>query len=172
MIHFHGHCHVSKPSRATDQGFTLVEVIVAGSILLLVMTGIARISIQSITSGRHRMERDRIEAAIHDNIQLIQHADSKLTLESIPQQEQRTACLNPAQYLKEQLEKQGGSIAVSPPKLTGLKGDNPISRLIKLGEHPGITLVSYEFSAPEHSIEKERRVVELNPNFQTRCILE
>ena len=154
------------------QGFTLIEVMVAGGVLLLVMTGIARISIQSITSGRHRIERDKIESTIHDNIQLIQQADSRLTLEAIPKNQQRTACLNPALYLKEELEKEGGSIGVSPPKLTGVDGKNPITRTIKLGDQPGITLVIYEFSAPEYSIKKERRVVELNPNFQTRCILE
>ena len=63
-----------------NKGFTLVEVLVAGSILLMVMVGVSRVSVQSITSGRNRMERDRIEAAIHNNIQLIQQADAKLTL--------------------------------------------------------------------------------------------
>ena len=62
--------------RPISSGFTLVEVLIAGSILLMVMVGISRISVQSITSGRNRMERDRIEAAIHNNIQLIQQADA------------------------------------------------------------------------------------------------
>mgnify|MGYP002830626228 CR=1 FL=1 len=172
MIHFYCQRKYYKPPSSAEKGFTMVEVIVAGSILLMVMTGIARISIQSMTSGRGRMDRDRIEAAIHDNIQLIQQADSKLTLDIIPKNEQHAACLNPSLYLKQQLEKQGGRIAVSPPNSHGIKGDNPIKRLIKLGEHTGITRVIYEFSAPEHSIEKEFRVVELNPNFQTLCILK
>ena len=60
----------------TKTGFTLVEVLVAGSITLMVMVAVARVSVQAITSGRHRMERDRIEAAIHNNIQLIQQADA------------------------------------------------------------------------------------------------
>ena len=59
-----------------NRGFTLVEVLVAGTILLMVMVGVSRVSVQSITSGRNRMERDRIEAAIHNNIQLIQQADA------------------------------------------------------------------------------------------------
>ena len=49
-------------------GFTLIEVLVAGSMTLIVMVGVAKISVQSITSGRARMERDRIEAAIHNNL--------------------------------------------------------------------------------------------------------
>ena len=159
------------PSNGSE-GFTMVEVLIAGVIMLIVMVGTARISIQSITSGRHRIERDRIEAAIHNNIQLIQQADSKLTLESMPSKDQRAACLNPAAYLKQQLSQQGGAIAVPPPDISGIGNINPIERTITIGQHPGITAITYQFLAPEHSIKNERRTVELNPNFQTRCILE
>lgn len=150
----------------------MVEVLIAGIIMLVVMVGTARISIQSITSGRHRVERDKIEAEIQNNIQLLQQADSQLTLESMPSKDQRAACLNPAQYLKQQLLKQGGRFAVSPPFISGMDGMNLISRTIMVGTHPGVTVITYEFSAPEYAIRNERRVVELNPNFQTRCVLE
>lgn len=155
-----------------DNGFTLVEVMIAGSILLMVMVGVSRVSVQSITSGRNRMERDRIEAAIHNNIQLIQQADAKLTLESMPNQERRDACLNPAQYLKEKLDTTGGIASVPKPIVKGIDGRNPITRTIDIGKSPGITVVTYSFLAPEYSIGKEHRIVELNPNFQNRCILE
>ena len=153
-------------------GFTLVEVLVAGTILLMVMVGVSRVSVQSITSGRNRMERDRIEAAIHNNIQLIQQADSKLTLESMPVNERRKACINPAQYLKDKLDQASGASSVPKPKVTGIDGNNPITRTIEIGKRPGITVVTYSFLAPEHSIGQEQRIVELNPNFQNRCILE
>ena len=69
----HQHCHQQSAQNLSqaDEGFTLIEVVIAGGILLMVMMGVARISIQSITSGRNRIERDKIEAAIHNNIQLI-----------------------------------------------------------------------------------------------------
>ena len=118
------------------------------------------------------MERDRIEAAIHNNIQLIQQADAKLTLESMPGHERRDACLDPAQYLKDKLDAQSGSISVPKPVVKGIDGANPIERTIEIGKYPGITVVTYSFLAPEHSIGHERRVLELNPNFQNRCILE
>ena len=156
----------------SSHGFTMVEVLIAGIIMLVVMVGTARISIQSITSGRHRVERDKIEAEIQNNIQLLQQADSRLTLESMPSKDQRAACLNPAQYLKQQLLKQGGRFAVSPPLISGMDDINLISRTIMVGTHPGVTVITYEFSAPEYAIRNERRVVELNPNFQTRCVLE
>jgi len=155
-----------------NKGFTLVEVLVAGSILLMVMVGVSRVSVQSITSGRNRMERDRIEAAIHNNIQLIQQADSKLTLESMPVNERRKACINPAQYLKDKLDQASGASSVPKPKVTGIDGNNPITRTIGISKRPGITVVTYSFLAPEHSIGQEQRIVELNPNFQNRCILE
>ena len=158
--------------KSFSAGFTLVEVLIAGSVLLMVMVGISRISVQSITSGRNRMERDRIEAAIHNNIQLIQQADAKLTLESMPGHERRDACLDPAQYLKDKLDAQSGSISVPKPVVKGIDGENPIERTIEIGKYPGITVVTYSFLAPEHSIGHERRVLELNPNFQNRCILE
>ena len=153
-------------------GFTLAEVLIAGSILLIVMVGVSRISVQSITSGRNRLERDRIEAAIHNNIQLIQQADSKLTLESMPSGEQRKACLSPAQYLKEQLDSESGPISVPKPEVSGIDRKNTIIRTIEVGDNPDITIVTYSFPAPEYAIGEERRVVQLNPNFQNRCILE
>lgn len=155
-----------------ENGFSLVEVMIAGTILLIVMLGVTRISVQSITSGRNRMERDRIEAAIHDNIQLIQQADSKLTLESMPSQDRHNACLKPALYLKNKLDTQGGTSFVPAPKVAGIDGTNPIIRSISVGEQPGITVVTYSFLAPEYAIGREQRVMELNPQFQNRCILE
>ena len=157
---------------SSDAGFTLVEVVIAGGVLLMVLVGVARISIQSITSGRYRTERDKIETTIHNNIQLIQQADYKLSLVSMESRQQRIACLDPSNYLKQKLEEPGGAISVPPPNIKGIDGNNPIRRVIKPGQRPGITVIVYEFTAPENSIKDERRVVELNPNFQSHCILE
>ena len=158
--------------KGATNGFTLAEVLIAGSVLLIVMIGVSRISVQSITSGRNRMERDRIEAAIHNNIQLIQQADSKLTLESMPSNAQREACLRPGQYLKNQLDSDSGPNAVPKPEVSGIDRKNTIVRTIKVGANPDITVVTYSFTAPEYAIGKEKRVIQLNPNFQNRCILE
>ena len=171
MAHPSFHQAIFQRSTNGSLGFTLVEVLIAGSLLLMVMMGVARISIQSITSGRHRIERDRIEAAIHNNIQLIQQTAARLTLDAIPSQERQRACLDPAEYLKYQLESQAGGTAVPAPLVRGMDGNNPISRSIESGSIPGITVITYRFTAPDHSIDEERRIVELNPNFQTRCIL-
>ena len=152
-------------------GFTLVEVLVAGSITLLVMVGVAKVSVQAITSGRHRMERDRIEAAIHNNIQLIQRADTNLSLSSIPTNEKKDACLNPGRYLKEKVDMESGIYSVPKPIAEGIDGKNQIVRTIEVGPNPGITVVTYSFLAPEYSIGQEKRVMEINPNYQSQCIL-
>lgn len=155
----------------SGSGFTLVEVLVAGSITLIAMASVAKISVQSITSGRTRIERDRIEAAIHNNIQLIKQADANLSFESIPIHEKNDACLNPGRYLKEKLDEKNGSTSVPKPLARGIDGINQITRTITTGSNPGITVVTYSFLAPEYSITEEKRVVEINPNYQSQCIL-
>lgn len=162
---------LAQKRMVSRSGFTLIEVLVAGSMTLIVMVGVAKISVQSITSGRARMERDRIEAAIHNNIQLIQQADVNLSLESIPMHERNDACLNPGRYLKEKLDAQTGTTSVPEPLAKGIDGKNQITRTIKTGSNPGITVVTYSFLAPEYSIAQEKRVVEINPNYQSKCIL-
>ena len=90
----------------------------------------------------------------------------------MPVNERRKACINPAQYLKDKLDQASGASSVPKPKVTGIDGNNPITRTIEISKRPGITVVTYSFLAPEHSIGQEQRIVELNPNFQNRCILE
>ena len=87
-----------SPQISGTYGFTMIETLVAGVILLVVLVVVSRISILSITSGRNRVERDRIEAAILNNIQVLQQADTKLTFDSIPTNKQKYACLKRAVY--------------------------------------------------------------------------
>lgn len=173
-INTHSQSPKNKSSRQQNKynaGFSLAEIIVAGTILIIIMTGVARISIKSITNSRNRTERDNIEAAIHDNIQLIYQADSKILYETIPKKDQEKACQNPANYLKIKLDTPGKTY-VPKPKVYGFEGKNLIKRSIQAGDNPGITVVTYEFIAPEYAIGKEKRTIELNPNFQTHCILK
>ena len=151
-------------------GFTMIETLVAGIILLVVLVVVSRISILSITSGRNRVERDRIEAAILNNIQALQQADTKLTFDSIPTNKQKYACLNPAKYLKEQLSQKNG-IDLNQKIFIDKNSTNfTIQRQLKVN-NPRLLVVVYLFSAPESSIKNERRIIELNPHFYNECIL-
>merc|ERR1712100_866064 len=91
-------------NRNSGQGFTLIEVVVAGVILVSVMTAVAQMSVSSLGSAENRETRDDLEAAVNNDIQLLQQADSYLTFESLEATEQQSACLNPTSSLIPYLE--------------------------------------------------------------------
>ena len=84
-----------------NQGFTLVETLIAGLLLTLVMTAVGRLSLSAMAGSSNLAERRRVEAAIDNHIQLIQQADSLLTYDSLPsnhrtgEEGSTRACRNP-----------------------------------------------------------------------------
>jgi type II secretory pathway component PulJ len=157
--------------RVTEQGFSIVESVVAGVLLASVMGGVSRLSISALTSSSNQSERVRIEAAINDNIQLLQMEDSYLRLEEVGSQtKQNAACSNPAAHLKAHLE-----ATVPPPDPS--RTAQPIERSLDVLDDAGmdILVARYKFFSPEHrgksnSLERwEYRTVELNPNFSAKC---
>ena len=58
-------------------GFGLVEALIAGVILLIVMTTIGRVTQAAMTSGSNQYIRNKIENKIIDNMQKIQQQDSR-----------------------------------------------------------------------------------------------
>ena len=157
-------------------GFTMVEVIIAGLLMASAMTAFARLAISSMQSSSNQLERTRIEAAINDNIQLIQRADSLLTYDSIGQgdadqnDQQLAACDNPALYLQQQLELEGGSLFIEPPQLTDESNNMLINRTIDANSIPDIAIITFDLNIPpENNISAESRVLEISPNFQSSC---
>ena len=145
-------------------GFGLVEVLIAGVILLFVMTSIGRFTQAAMTSGSNQELRNRLESRIMDNMQKIQQQDSRLTWEAVKIfGDQQIACSNPAQYAKEQIENNNTEYFVGPP--------NSINRTISVStNNPGIMRIEYDFDGPENSVAIERRVLELNPTFAADCL--
>ena len=145
-------------------GFGLVEVLIAGVILLFVMTSIGRFTQAAMTSGSNQELRNRLESRIMDNMQKIQQQDSRLTWEAVKTiGAQQIACNNPAQYAKEQIENNDTEYFVYPP--------NSINRTISVSKtNPGIMRIEYDFEGPENSVGVERRVLELNPTFAADCL--
>ena len=145
-------------------GFGLVEVLIAGVILLFVMTSIGRFTQAAMTSGSNQELRNRLESRIMDNMQKIQQQDSRLTWEAVKTiGDQQMACSNPAQYAKEQIENNNTEYFVAPP--------NSINRIISVSTtNPGIMRIEYDFDGPENSVGVERRVLELNPTFAADCL--
>ena len=143
----------------TQDGFTLVEVVIAGVLLASIMTAVAKMGTSSISATKNLATRRSLEQSINNDIQLLQQADSYLTFDSLTTQEQLDACIDPNSFLIDYLEQE-----VPEERLTA-----GIDRDMRAGTglSQDIVEVIYSFSPPEKSVEKEYRMIELNPNFST-----
>ena len=163
--------------RKFSAGFTMVEVVVAGVLLMGAMTAVAQIGATALAGSKTRNARADVEAAVNNNIQLLQQADSYLTYEDIDSAaEQELACSNPTSYLIGHLEE-----AVPVDELNNhlrtILGASNFSQLgferemeaIGGGETRDVVQVTYRFQGPESGVEQEVRTVELNPNFSAHC---
>ena len=146
--------------RQSADGFTMVEVVLAGVMLVSVMTAVAQMSVSALEGSRNLSMRTGMEAAVNNDIQLLQQADSYLTIDSIDSNEQTNACLDPTNHLISYL-----NIKVPGTNLAKLG----IKRTIQVGATPDVVEVVYNFDGPEKGVDDEYRVVELNPNFSAQC---
>jgi len=171
-----------------NEGFTLIEVLIAGVLMAMVMAAVSRLSLSAIANSKHQLDRVRIEAAINDNMQLMQQADSLLEYDSIKgEAEKRLACEDPANYLKEKIERKGGKYYVPVPDPKIKSDPMPINRSIDTTSAKDIAIIIYSFESPgsrkstqQASAEllydtkmqqaTEQRILELNPNFQGKCM--
>ena len=131
-------------------GFTLIEVLIAGVILMGVMVAIGRITAASLNVSSNLNKRNIIENKIIENIQLLHQADAGLIINDIIEE----GCNNPPLELFKVIE-------ADVPLIDG------VNRTIDIDDN--ILIVTYIFNPPETSIEIERRIVELSPNFTTYC---
>ena len=171
-----------------NQGFTLVETLIAGLLLTLVMTAVGRLSLSAMAGSSNLAERRRVEAAIDNHIQLIQQADSLLTYDSLPsnhrtgEEGSTRACRNPAQYLATALEQKGLINATDwtlKPESDSIRlfdsfegptgGETSITTTYNYDDDRAIVSINYSFEAPESNIGIEQRSLELSPNFQSYC---
>ena len=176
------------PRDQNNQGFTLVEILIAGVLLAIVMSTVARLNTAAIAASNTLAERRRIEEAINDHIQLIQQADSLLSYDRLPSNHrsslgtQPNACDKPAAYLAMALRGQG---IVDADNWQTPQGNNTIQVFNSFREpntsrtlinttysHDSgsdFVVVTYSFQGPEASIGTERRSIELSPHFQSAC---
>ncbi len=161
--------------RRTEHGFSLLESLVAGVLLASVLTAVGRMTVTALTTSRHQAERARIEAAINDNIQLLQMQDSYLQFEKMTKQEQETHCNEPLISLQKHLQAKAPS-----PVVRG--SSQKITRNFEIlgSNSQDILVVTYKFFAPGGSPKGshkkphqedpiELRRIELNPNFSAAC---
>jgi type II secretory pathway pseudopilin PulG len=153
----------ARISRKTkgQNGFSMTETLIAGILLAASLTAVGRMAIAALSGSKMASNRAQIEAAINNNIQAMQKADSYFTYGWISQtQDIVNACQDPPEALKTHLLE-----AVSEPEV------GVITRRFDSTSIPGILLVEYKFEGPEQAIGSELRVLEMNPNFSSECYL-
>jgi type II secretory pathway pseudopilin PulG len=165
------------------QGFTLVEVLIAGVLMTTIMVAVARLSTQAMAGSNTQKDRQAIEAAINDNIQLIQQADSQITVTRLNNESDgildntnlEQACgngtinNNPASFLIQQIH--DGDMAVASPSLTTRQINYNISRklsVLPIG-NSFMAEILFTFDGPEQGVRSESRVIEISPSFESGC---
>lgn len=170
-----------------DQGFTLIEVIISGLVMGVMMVSVAQLAGKAMVGSTNQKDRQTIEAAINNDIQLLQQADSKLTYQWIVENDNPVnACTNPGQYLADLLDEEGGPFEVKPTNTSGAAKTELFDRTISSRPLPSpttsdtdtnstsykskvLTQIVYSFEGPEQTIGDERRIVKLSPSFQANC---
>ena len=147
--------------KVTANGFTMVEVLIAGILMASALAAVGRLSVAALSVSAHSSTRAGIEAAINDNIQIMQKEDSYFTREWIKDNANidfKTACISPAGTLSDHLQS-----VDQEPRL------KEITRTFDVNTTPGILKITYSFEGPEQNIGEESRVIEMNPNFASQC---
>ena len=159
-----------KASPKQRDGFTLTEVLVAGGMFSMVMASSAQLMVSSLSSSGATAQRQRIEGAINDNIQLIYQADIRLAKSfETNKRSLQAACESPAAFLASELNQIGNVSHVPALVVSGGRHSERIRRTITPDPTNGLTQVVYHFQGPEHNVQGEQRVVELHPRFQIHC---
>lgn len=144
-----------------QNGFSMVETMIAGFLLASSLTAVSRISISALSGSRISSYRAQIEAAINNDIQTMQKEDSYFTYDWISRNQNISdACQNPPEALKDHLQN-----IVSDLNIDG------ITRKFDSTSIPGILKVEYNFEGPEQAIGSEIRLIEMNPNFSSECYI-
>ena len=143
----------------------MVEVLIAGILLASALAAVSRISVAALSGSANLSNRAGIEAAINDNIQVMQKEDSYYTAKSMVDkggdQALIDACNNPPQALSEHLQE----AETNTPE----PGDPAITRTFDIDSIPGILRIVYSFEGPEEQVKTEQRIIEMTPNFAAKC---
>ena len=148
-----------RRSNASDQGFSLVEVLMAAIVMMGLLIGTNRLVMQGMASSGRAGLRAGLEQEILNDIESIQAIDTMLNSEPA-----LTAACNQdrsaSSYLSQQVNSQ-------LPALNGGCWDRPLN-----DQNPNLLIVTYSFDIPGNAAATEKRVIELSPSFTTSCPLK
>lgn len=150
---------------AGAEGFSLAEVLVAGLVILAVVVASARLVSTSLAGGQQTAQRQRVEAEIASDLDLVNQQD--LTLKKLLDAELKASnsgnpkvCANPAASLKT-------SVDAAMPAEGGSSG--LWSRQTSTTAN-GLLQVTYSLLRMPGSSGVETRVVEITPAIQGPCL--
>ena len=149
---------IKNLTHRTEQGFSLVEVLMAAIVMMGLLLGTNRLVMQGMaTSGRAGL-RAGLEQEILNDIESIQAIDTLLNSEpALSAACQRAA--SPSDYLSEQVSNQ-----------LPLPSQGDWARELD-SQNPNLLVVTYSFEIPGTASATEKRVIELSPSFTTSCPL-
>ena len=161
----------------------MVEVLIAGILIASALTAVSRISVAALTGSTNLADRARIEAAINDNIQSMQKEDSYFTDAFVIENKGRdwfrdNACEKPAEELGNHLKavtKANNHKGVTIKDVDMLTPANNemkkglIERLFDAKSNPKVLRIVYHFEGPEQQVKREKRLIEMTPNFAAKC---
>ena len=89
-------------TKRDKEGFSLVEILIAGSTLAFVSASVARLSVSSLNTSSNQSKRVLIESVINNDMAIIQQADSSLTWDHIQSAGQElNSCRCPANFFRD-----------------------------------------------------------------------
>ena len=143
---------------SSDQGFSLVEVLMAAIVMMGLLIGTNRLVMQGMASSGRAGLRAGLEQEILNDIESIQAIDTLLNSEPALS----AACQqaeSPSDYLSAQVSNQ-----------LPLPRQSDWAREID-SQNPNLLVVTYSFEIPGTASATEKRVIELSPSFTTSCPL-
>ena len=144
---------------SSDQGFSLVEVLMAAIVMMGLLIGTNRLVMQGMASSGRAGLRAGLEQEILNDIESIQAIDTMLNSEPALS----AACNqdgSSSQYLSEQVSNQ-------LPAPTNADWSRQLN-----DQNPNLLVVTYSFDIPGNAAATEKRVIELSPSFTTSCPLK
>ena len=149
---------IKKLTQSTEQGFSLVEVLMAAIVMMGLLLGTNRLVMQGMaTSGRAGL-RAGLEQEILNDIESIQAVDTLLNSEPALSAACQQAA-SPSGYLSAQISNQ-----LPRPSRSDWNRDVD-------SQNPNLLVVTYSFEIPGMASAIEKRVIELSPSFTTSCPL-